>query len=267
MIELIHSGLPIFLNDDGSLIFNPPAQLESLSHRTPANMKEYLADPNSFTDFKAPNVYDMYRGVCLAQDKEKFRAADLRFDITVFHPGLLGKEFCKTIGHYHPADPSGVRYPETYEVIKGKILFLVQKMDEAYENILDFFAVEANEGDDVIFPPGYGHFAINQTNEIAITSNWSEANFKSEYEPVKKFHGAAYYTTKRENGTEFVPNKNYKNIPELKKLKLKEIPEFGLIKGEPSYISGQKNPNMLEYLIKPELYLDKLSIQNCFARP
>jgi glucose-6-phosphate isomerase len=267
MLELTQSGLPLFLNDDGSLVFNAPLEFESLSHRAPADMKEYLAEPDSFADFSKPSAYDMYRGVCLAQDKDRFKAAGLRFDITVFHPGLLGKEFCKTIGHFHPANSSGIRYPEIYEIIKGKALFLAQKMDENYENVLDFFAVEAEEGDDIIFPPGYGHVAVNPTNDVLVTSNWTADNFKSEYEPMAKFHGAAYYAAKGANGLELIANKNYRNTPELKKLKPKEIPEFGLAKNQPSYLTGQKTPNMLEFLNKPELYSDKLSIQNCFTLP
>ena len=31
--------------------------------------------------------------------------AGLRYDITVIYPGLIGSEYVKTLGHYHPKVP------------------------------------------------------------------------------------------------------------------------------------------------------------------
>jgi len=107
---------------------------------------------------------------------------------------------------------------------------------------------------------------VYDTDEITITSNWSEANFKSGYEPVKKFHGAAYYVVKGNSGNpEFIKNPNYKNVPDLKFLRPKELPHFGLINSQPAYITGQTSPDMLQFLISPELYLEELTIEKCYT--
>jgi len=259
------TGLPIALNAKGFLEFRAPLEQLSPALRKIADMKDYLANPDAA--FDPLSVYDMYRGICLPQDCENFKKAGLRFDITVFHPGILGKEFCKTIGHYHPFKPgTRVRYPETYEVVLGQALFLMQRMDDAFNEVLDVYAIEVKEGQDVIFLPGYAHFLINPTNDILITSDWSADNFESEYEPVKRYHGAAYYILKGADGQpEFIKNPNYKNPPNLKILKPKELPQFGLINQQPAYTTGQNSPDMLQFLIQPELYLKELTIANCYS--
>jgi len=257
-------SLPISLNENGLLEFYEPLPPMVPKKRTLADMKSFLADPGA--KFGGDSVYDMYRGVHLPQDQANFEKLHLRFDITVFHPGMLGKEFCKTAGHYHPfKQGTSVRYPETYEVAKGKALFLMQRMDDAFSNVLEIYAIEVNEGQDVVFLPGFAHFLINPTEDILITSNWSGDNFDSFYEPVAKYHGAAYYVFKGESGKpEFVPNKNYSSVPELKKLRPKELPHFGLVNNQPAYATGQKSPDMLQFLINPELYLKELTIENCY---
>jgi len=258
------TGLPVALKDDGFLEFQPPLETLEPTFRTLTEMKEYLADPNA--NFSGDSIYDMYRDIHLPQDEETLKNAGIRFDMTVVHPGLLGKEFCKTIGHYHPQKTgTKVRYPETYEVVLGKGLFLMQKMDDSFSEVLDIYAIEVSEGQDVIFLPGYAQFLINPTDNILITSNWSSNNFKSEYEPVARYHGAAYYVLKGDGGNpEFIPNPNYSKVPELKFLKPKELPQFGLINNQPAYQTGQKSPDMLQFLINPELYLKELTIENCF---
>lgn len=258
------SGLPILLNENGLLEFHEPLKPVAPAGRTPADMRDFLDDKNA--TFPTQTVYDMYRDIHLPQDEEAFKNAQIRFDMTVFHPGMLGKEFCKTIGHYHPEKPgTRVRYPETYEVVLGKGLFLMQKMDDSFNKVLDIYAIEVVEGQDVIFLPGFAHFLINTTQEILITSNWSASCFESEYEPVAKYHGAAYYVIKGTGGEpEFVKNQSYQDVPPLKKLRPKELPQFGLVYNQPAYATGQKSPDMLQFLIKPELYLNQLTQEQCY---
>src|SRR4030042_4209701 len=258
-------SLPISLNENDMLEFHDPMASINPKHRTLAEMKDYLADAKA--SFPGESVYDMYRSVHLPQDTEKFKNAGLRFDITVVHPGLLGREFSKTLGLFHPFKPgTAVRYPEIYEVVRGKALFLMQRMDDSFSQVLDCYSVEASEGQDVIFLPGYAHFLINTTDEILITSNWSGDNFESLYEPVARYHGAAYYVFKGTDGQpEFKPNKNYASVPELKKLRPKELSHFGLIFEQPAYLTGQKSPNMLQFLINPDLYLEELTVEKCYS--
>ena len=117
----------------------------------------------------------------------------------------------------------------------------------------------------MIFLPGFAHFTINPTPQILVTSNWVARAFESNYARVAKYHGAAYYVLRGADGKpEFIPNKNYSFVPELKKLRPKELPQLGLINNQPAYLTGQKSPNMLKFLITPEDSLNELKIEHCY---
>ncbi len=58
------------------------------------DLKEVLYDQEWLKNAKNEDLYYMYRGV---DRKDK-----LRYDITVILGKMLGKEFNKTKGHYHP---------------------------------------------------------------------------------------------------------------------------------------------------------------------
>ena len=97
MIELKQlSGLNIKLDEKtNSLVFGSGLRKIVPGVRTLGNMKRVLLDPESEGPDK---VYFMYREISEKQG--------IRYDITVIPPGLLGKEYVKTLGHYHP--PSGL---------------------------------------------------------------------------------------------------------------------------------------------------------------
>ena len=152
------SGLPISLRDDGLLEFHPPLVQVKPKQRAVADMKEYLADQNAeFTNGDAP--YLMYGKVHLSKDHEKFEKMGIRYDLTVFRPGLIGKEFCKSIGHFHAKKPgTNVAFPEVYEVVHGRALFLIQKLDETNETV------------EVRLPPAGGR--LTSTVSLVSSSFW-----------------------------------------------------------------------------------------------
>lgn len=263
------SGLPISLNDKGWLEFRPPLSPITPKARKISDMREYLADPSA--NFSGGDVvYHMYGKTHFPADAEKFEKMGIRYDLTVFRPGLIGQEFSKTIGHFHAKKPgTNIAFVEAYEVVLGRAIFIIQKIDETdekKEKLGEIYLIEASEGEKVIFPPGFGHTTINPTNDIMITGNWDE-NTDSNYEFYRTHHGAGYYLLAGEqNQIKSIPNPKYPNLPELKKLKPIDLPYFSLYSGRPMYQTGQNSPDMLQFLIKPELYLEQLTIENCFAR-
>ncbi len=153
------------------------------------------------------DAYYMFRGVHRPEDEEKFKEYKIRYDITVIPPRTIGREYIKTLGHYHPEAGYGLSYPEVYEVLQGEALFLLQKRDAS-----DFIAVKAGAGDVVIMIANYGHVTVNPGTEPLIMANLVSSEFSSEYEPVKKMHGFAwYYTT---DG--WVKNPNYEEHPKIR---------------------------------------------------
>lgn len=243
------SGLPIELTDDFHLKFNAPLTEVVPAVRTFADMKVVLMDPQAKSD--RAEMYYMYRDVHLPQDEELIRKNNVRYDITILPPAMLEQEFNKTVGHYHPKNSSGVEFPELYEVLYGDALFLIQKDN-------DVRAIEAHEGDKIIYPPGYGHVIVNIGSKPLVTANWVAGNFQSLYGPISEKHGMAYYVVSDPKGFKFVKNQNYQDISDVK-VSLAREPEFGLEKLVPMYLTGIKQISNLEFLNYPEKYQALLS--------
>jgi len=106
-------------------------------------MKEMFIDASSIKE-NTP-LYYMYRGV--KQEDE------LRYDITVLPPLLIGEEFNKTKGHCHCSG-----HEELYIVLKGQALFLMQKQEK--EEITDVFYIKAEPKEAAIVPQGYSHLLL-----------------------------------------------------------------------------------------------------------
>lgn len=162
-------------------------------------------------------LYYMYRGVYRKGDQDKFDNSGIRYDITILTSATIGREFVKTIGHFHPLKPdrSGT-YPEYYEVLWGEALYLLQK-NTPDGDVAEIMAVEARRGDKVYIPPGYGHVTVNPGPDILVMANLIAAGFRSLYEPFSQKHGAAYYCVAGQaEPRTFIRNPRYNNPVELK---------------------------------------------------
>ncbi len=239
------SGLPIELTDDFHLKFNSPLVDVKPSVRTLSDMKAVLLDPNAHSSRE--EMYYMYRDIHLPQDEKVLRENNLRYDLTILPPGMIGEEFNKTVGHYHPKNSAGVEFPELYEVLQGEALFLLQNAKEAV-------AIKASAGQKIAYPPGYAHIIVNIGKEALVTANWVSDKFESEYEPIKQKQGMAHYViADKQNGFKLVSNKNY--MPELpvRRTIAAEDPGFGIGAG-PMYLSGVATPKNLAFLNTPQDY-------------
>jgi len=155
----------------------------------------------------------------------------------------VGGEYVKTKGHYHPLSPSGIDYPELYQVLAGEALYLLQRSD-----LSDIVAVTAKAGEFVLIPPGYGHVTVNAGNKELAMANLVSAGFTSEYTFYEQMRGGAYYLT--EDGG-WVQNPRYPAIPEMRVIPAGEVPELGIRHGREIYemVSGKET---LSYLNVPE---------------
>jgi glucose-6-phosphate isomerase len=169
-------------------------------------LKEVLLDSKVVQKEPETEIYYMIRGVSFF--------GDLRFDITIFPPKILGKEYVKTKGHFHLGN-----FGELYQVLEGEGIFLLQKGKKLVE---DVYFVRAKKDEFVKIPPQYGHITINPTKKMLIVGNWIFDRVKSEYESFEKLKGACYFFTK--DG--WIKNKNYEFVPKLKeKPSLKRLPK------------------------------------------
>lgn len=213
--------------------------------RTLAEMREVLLDPSflHYADLKRP-VYFIYRGLHLSErDGVLLRERGLRYDITLLPPGTLGKEFVKTVGHYHPPAPGGVTYPELYEVLEGEAHYLLQKAG-VEGRVEEVVVVRAQAGAKVLIPPGYGHVTINPSRKVLRMANLVADGFQSLYEPYRKAGGAAYFET---TDGRFVPNPKWGLLPPLREAKpSREVAREGEIYGW-----FRKDPDGLAFLTRP----------------
>ena len=215
------------------------------------DLRDVICDQNWLAKAKNTELYYMYRDLFLSKaDGEKLREQGVRYDLTIIPPGMLGCEYVKTIGHYHPLVPSEwVTYPEIYEILEGEALYLLQKLD-----LSDVVAVNASAGDKVLVPPGYGHVTINRSNKILKMANFVARDFSSLYGPIKERAGGAYFFT----SSGWIKNKRCPESAELRRVEAlgsAKLRSLGLIKGKEMY-PLLKEKGRLDYLVKPQEHLD-----------
>jgi glucose-6-phosphate isomerase len=159
------------------------------------DMKDVVYDHEWLSNANNVELYYMYRGIsCNKDDKVKINEHRLRYDITIIPPYMLGCEFVKTAGHYHQIVPgTDITFPEMYEVLNGNACFLIQKPDHDGDSIKDIAIINAEEGNKVIVPPGYGHITVNISNNVLKIANWVVTDKESLYDPIKKKKGGAYF--------------------------------------------------------------------------
>ena len=210
------------------------------------DMKDVIYDSIWLKGAENMELYYMYRELSLSKkDALTMKEHGLRYDITVIPPRMLGCEYVKTAGHYHPLVP-GTRttYPEIYEVLAGEANYILQKPDG--EGIDDVILIKAGAGDKVIIPPGYGHLTINASNKVLKMANWVAREFESIYQPIKEKRGGAYFIL--DQG--MVKNPRYDHVPEIKLLGPANFKEIGLQKNKEMY-GLVRNLKKLEFLTKP----------------
>ena len=198
------------------------------------------------------HVDDPDRGVYSVARGEVDIKTKTCYDVTTIFPGLVGRELPKTFGHYHPKNSNGLRYPELYEVLDGRAWFIIQQPRESNPKIIEeAYLIEAGKNEKIVIPHGFGHVTINPDKKELKMANW-KAEFENDYQLYESLHGAAYYFLELESErVDIEKNNYYETVPELIKLKPKQFP---------------KELENLEFLLKPEKYLELLTIDNCFKR-
>lgn len=243
-------------NKKNAIIFGGKERIPSV--RLVQDMKEVILDQEWAEKNKNQPLYYMYRELAENDtDAENMSKLNLRYDILESVPVFLGKEYNKTAGHYHyhsVIKDANFAYPELYELIRGEAYYLMQKSDG--DKITDVYAVRAKSGDKVLMPPGYGHFTFFLSKDSLRMSNWTPSKSLSDYEQIKKKHGAAYYALvdeKAADGVHWVKNDNYFEVPPLRFLKPTNFSDIGLIKDINMY-GLANNLEKLDYLNNPQNY-------------
>jgi glucose-6-phosphate isomerase len=220
-------------------------------------------------DANTPHIlYWMFRDVRVRGDEGELRSRVplLRYDISLFMPGVMsvdgdekeGDEFVKAFGHYHPyLRGRDVTFPEVYEVVYGRMLFLLQEPEDVFQprsGIRRVIIVEVDAMDErklVVIPPNFGHVAIVTGDEPVVTSNWVARNFDSQYAPFALMRGAAYYIVKKGDRWAYEPNPNYPSLPTPEVVNSTSLETFGVPTDSPIYIACLREPSKFQFLIEP----------------
>ncbi len=155
-------------------------------------------------------LYYMFRDLRFSEVESLLEDLNIRIDLTVIENIIIGKEYNKTHGHYHPEAAPGRTFPEIYKVLEGKVYFLLQKGE--FKKIEEALLIELNKDDWLFIPPNYGHIMININDDRSITLNIVSSRFIPIYEHYRILKGAVYYLTKEK----ILANKNYETNPPLK---------------------------------------------------
>jgi len=177
-------------------------------------LREVLLHPNASGPDPAYIVYDV-------SGKDKW------VNQTEISPGKYNGEFTKTYGHYHTEGAPN----EIYTLVSGSGIGILQKkyvdqsgtwIPKMVEEVI--FIRLVNPGETVSISNKYAHSLINTGKEKLITKdNWSTKHMPEDYKYIKNLRGFAYYLVEKDGKVEFVPNDNYKNLPEPKWLTTKEF--------------------------------------------
>lgn len=210
------------------------------------DMLEVIYDKSWLSKAENIELYYMYRDLYLSNaDKAKLLDQNLRYDITIIPPRMLGIEYVKTAGHYHPLPPGGTAtYPEIYELLEGEAIYLLQN-----QNMSDVVAVYATAGDKIMVPPNYGHITINRSNKMLKMSNLVARDFSSMYDPYRERGGGAYFYTTQG----FIKNERCPEAAEIRRIEAPDnskLKKLGMSKGKEIY-PLIKESGLLDYLVHP----------------
>jgi glucose-6-phosphate isomerase len=228
-MKIRNGSLPLEWDEKENALSADGAKLEC-SVRTVGDMAGVLFDHDyarralASGPEKSRVLYYMHRNVHRKKEEKTLAKFRRRYDVTVIPPAMLGKEYVKTVGHYHELSRKGVSFPELYEVMHGTAHFMIFKRRRTAgkgidDRIVDAVLIEAVAGDRVFVPPDYGHVMINPAKRVLITNNIVEWKFKSLYEPVGKMAGAPYFEL---SGERIVPNRRFAELSPLCKIRARD---------------------------------------------
>lgn len=207
---------------------------------------------------EAEKAYTFLEGVARKSDLETFKKSKLRYDLIVVYPGKISGEFRKTSGHYHCEVPGqGISYPEIYEVLQGKAVFLLQKANQD-GSISESFAVKGKPGDKLVIPPEYGHATINVGDEPLIFADLVSTECHNIYGSIGSNHGMCYYVMDN-GGQRFSLEENtmYQQKTKIVVTTISENPALGIWRDKPLYTQFVEKPDVYAYLNRPAEYKDK----------
>lgn len=260
MKELKYFGIPVSINDKDILDYNRDAvKCDDYKRKYAEAMNSLLYSSEQLVEHEP--YYDFYKAICRKEDDQLFSKKNLRFDATVILPGKTGNEYKKTAGHFHKNIVDEKHsYPELYQVVYGKALFIMQKV-KSYDGKLpmeveDLMLAEVKAGETIVVPPDYGHATVNIGETPMVFINLVSIDSNNHYDSVAASEGMSVFIL--DNGSKgyiAVKNKKYRLSMEPKIVLPSDCPQLSIIQGQPAYNAYIAQPEKFTYLDKPLQYM------------
>ncbi len=214
-------------------------------------LTEVLAEPSQVGPDEPLYMMDEL-GTALERIRKTFDRFALTYSLVLLPPRIIGNEYVKTAGHFHPPiSGTTLGYPEVYTQLYGNLILLLQRRSATdSDQMTEFLLVEMNPGFTITIPPNYAHCLVNPTAEPAVMAGLYGKSFKADYEFTRRHHGLAYYVVRGQHGLpEVVPNPNYKERPEATRLTSTSGTHFAPVSvQEPIWSSFLRKPDEYAFL-------------------
>lgn len=229
------------------------------SRKPSVKMFGLLADESYKTEDDI--YYDFYKSIGRDSERGEFEKLALRYDSTVIMPGCAGREYKKTAGHFHCTIPGhSVSYPEYYQVVSGKALFVMQKVADDHAEgkikVEDAILCEVNAGEAIVVPPEYGHCTVNIGDEPMIFINLVACDSHNYYDSVKHSTGMCCWIMKDGAGYSVEKNPAYDFAGQPRITAPRDNAKIGIVKDVPVYSEYLADPAKFKYLSEPEASMD-----------
>ena len=232
----------------GKGVFGPAVEYRSLE-----SIRRSLLDP----DCTGPDpVYAIAMDLGKEKHREILGAKHLLFGVVTYAAGTLGREAVRSQGHIHRrARGNKLVSPEIYEIWAGRACILLQENVDDTPGIC--YAVEANQGDVVIVPPGWAHAAISTDTHRNLTlCALCDRDYAFDYDSVRARGGLAWFPVIGDDGEiDWFPNSRY-GKSELQRKKPGDYSQFGVLPGKSLYATFETNPDIFSYVSDPDSFTD-----------
>jgi glucose-6-phosphate isomerase len=184
--------------------------------------------------------------------QELLHRHNLLFGVVTYASGRLGEEPIRSQGHVHKISPHcNSSTAEIFEIWTGRAIIYMQ------ERVADdpgrCFAILAKEGDIVVVPPAWAHFAISANPIFPLTfAAFCVRDYGFEYSEIRKRRGLAWHPVLNGQDILWRPNALYRSRG-LVSSNARAYPELGLTGRQPIYKEFERSPDSLRWVGDPRL--------------
>lgn len=245
------AGIPIAWNAaHDEIVFDRALTVKETKSRLRGQLRPVLRDDEATKPTDAVQ-YWMYNGISQAEQAEAYARLGIQYELTLLYPAMLGDECSKTLGHIHAFPPgSPLNDAEVCEVVYGSAIFLFQTLDIETKSAPFCYAVRAEQGDKVLFPPNTHHLTINAGDDMLLFSDLINVQTRGNYDGLSAMGGAAYLFG--QDG--WRSNPRYQSAALLDVFDAQEYPDAFLTRDLPLYKLIEQNPDGLGWMTEPDLF-------------